>query len=52
MSKVDILHVLRPFPTRGGLQMEAQVCKHITRLAFSEIGFACLFCFCLFEDFL
>lgn len=34
MSKVDILYVLGPFPTRGGLQMEVQVCKQVTNLAF------------------
>lgn len=52
MSKVDVSYVLGPFPARGGLQMEVQVCKQVASLAFCEISFACFFFVCLFEDFL
>lgn len=44
MSKVDVSYVLGPFPARGGLQMEVQVCKQVASLAFCEISFACFFC--------
>lgn len=52
MSKVDVSYVLGPFPARGGLQMEVQVCKQVASLAFCEISFACFLFVCLFEDFL
>lgn len=51
MSKIDISYVLGPFRTRGGLQMEVQVCKRVTSLASCEISFAFLVFFCLFGIF-